>query len=133
MDAISTQTSAAAVVAVRSGDEVILVRSGNHQLGFPGGNVLSNERPGMGARRKVQEETGLDIRKQPLQQLGMVHCEGNHILYFFGVSLEDGAFDRLEETGPKGHTIVRCKLSELEGIHLKTKHRQLLIQVKKRS
>lgn len=117
----------AVVVALFSGGDVLLVSNHSNKWGFPGGMLKAGERHGYGARRKVQEETGINIWRKPLEALGAVSKHEGHQLHLFGAKLEQGAFDNLGSTGPRGHRLLRCPVQSLAQTHLYF-HHELLLQ-----
>jgi len=59
-------------------------KSQGNKWGIPGGKVEKNETPLQAAIREVKEETGYDISKQQIEDLGTVYIEYNekdHFVY----------------------------------------------------
>lgn len=120
--------SQATFVAAYSAGKILLVRRGT-SWGFPGGNITRIEPLGVGARRKLFEETGVRVDESLLEKLVTIQKREDHELVLFGAILPDGAFDHLGAHGPRGHEIMKCDVHELADIKLRPWHRTLLYRL----
>lgn len=119
--------TAAAIVAVYCGDEVLLVKDrGRDEWGLPGGTVLPGENLETAAIRKIRQETGLTVAPGTLRELCKKKRAATHTVHLFGVQVVPGTFDTIKGTGPGGHVILRCKASEVLNQQLRWMHRTLL-------
>jgi phosphoglycolate phosphatase len=84
-------------VFIEFNDSILLLhrqnnKSQGNKWGIPGGKVDKNESALQAAIREVREETGYDISKQPIENLGTVYIEYNekdHFIYnIFRTQLE---------------------------------------------
>lgn len=120
----------AVIVAVYCAGTVLLVRNvSDAQWGFPGGMLHVGEKHGIGAKRKVREETGIDISAARLEALDMMPRSRDHNLHFFGVKLPPSAFTDLGTVGPCGHMLRQCPLEELGSIELRPAHKRFLMRM----
>lgn len=77
-----TKMTAGAMAAWVADGELLLVRSkhGQQLWGFPGGVLNKRENPVDGARRELQEETGLSVAVEDLEIVGVhVQEHGRHL------------------------------------------------------
>jgi len=78
-----------AAVYIEHNENILLLhrqnnKSQGNKWGIPGGKVEKNETPLQAAIREVKEETGYDISKQPIEEIGTVYVEYNdndHFVY----------------------------------------------------
>lgn len=76
-----------AAVYIESGDRILLLhrqenKSQGNKWGIPGGKIDKGETDLQAAIREVKEETGYDISKQSLEDLGTVYVEYDDKLHF---------------------------------------------------
>jgi ADP-ribose pyrophosphatase YjhB (NUDIX family) len=116
----------AVVVALYSDGKVVLVKKDDVAWGFPGGMLQVGERHGKGAKRKVLEETGLDIENYTLEILTSFKKRPGHTIHLFGVQLGVHAFSHLNREGPNGHILLAYPAAELRTATLRPAHKKLL-------
>ncbi len=85
-------------VYIEHNNNILLLHRQNNKFqgnkwGIPGGKVEKNETPLQAAIREVKEETGYDISKQPIEDVGTVYIEyseTDHFIYhMFRTQLSD--------------------------------------------
>lgn len=86
-------------------------KSQGNRWGIPGGKIDKNETPLQAAIREVKEETGYDISKQPIENVGTVYVEHNEkdhfIHYMFRTKLQGNPGDvKINFDEHKGFTWV---------------------------
>lgn len=78
-----------AAIYIEYNDQILILhrqnnKSEGNKWGIPGGKVAKNEKPLQAIIRETQEETGIDISKQPIETLKPVYIEydeKNHFVY----------------------------------------------------
>lgn len=107
---------AIAAVYIEYNDKILLLhrqdnKSQGNKWGIPGGKVDKGEAPLQAAIREIREETGYDISKQVIENLGTVYIEYNekdHFTYhmFRTQLLEDPGAVKINFSEHKGFTWV---------------------------
>ena len=105
-----------AALYIENGDLILLLhrhanKSQGNKWGIPGGKIDKNETPLEAVIREVQEETGYDFSKQPIETLETVyveHTEKDHIVYhMFRTKLQgDPSAVKINYNEHKGFTWV---------------------------